>query len=76
MFGKGYYEANVGDKYLFRYTYGNGDYYQGYVYPTPGYVYYPGYKLTKKNELGLSGYYQILSPWPTLARPQSAARSL
>ena len=60
-FGKGYTEADVGDKYTFKYTYGNGDYYEGYVYRTPGYVYYPGYKVTKKNELGLTSYYQILS---------------
>ena len=60
-FGKGYYEADVGDKYKFRYTYGNGDYYEGYVYRMPGYVYYPGYKFTKKNELGLTGTYEILS---------------
>jgi len=61
-FGQGYYEADVGDKYAFRYYYGNGDYYQGYVYRAPSASgYYPGLKITKKNELGLNGYYQILS---------------
>ena len=61
-FGKGYYEADAGDKYSFKYSYGNGDYYLGYVYQSPGGTYYPGYKFTTmKNELGLLGYYQILS---------------
>ena len=58
-FGQGYYEADVYDKYKFRYTYGNGDWYEGYVYREPGYVYYKGYKLAKKNELGQTGYYEI-----------------
>jgi len=62
QFGKGYYEADVGDKYTFRYYYGNGDYYQGSVYRAPSALgYYPGLKITKKNELGLNGYYEILS---------------
>ena len=61
-FGKGYYEADVGDKYAFKYTYGNGESYQGNVYRTPGEVYYPGWKSTPKaNETGKLGYYQILS---------------
>jgi hypothetical protein len=61
-FGQGYYEADVGDKYAFRYYYGNGDYYQGYVYQAPSASgYYPGLRITKKNELGLNGYYEILS---------------
>ena len=56
------YEADAGDKYAFKYSYGNGDYYLGYVYQSPGGTYYPGYKFTTmKNELGLTGYYQILS---------------
>ncbi len=60
-FGKGYTEADVGDKYAFKYYYGNGDFYQGYVYRTPGVGYYPGRIIEKKNELGLTGYYEILS---------------
>lgn len=61
-FGKGYYEADVGDQYLFRYTFGNGDFYRGLVYQAPAADgYYPGQKITKKNELGLDGYYEILA---------------
>ena len=60
-FGKNYYEADVADRYTYRYTYGNGDYYQGLVYAAPGSLYYPGYKFTKTNELGLTGTYEILS---------------
>lgn len=62
-FGKGYYEADIGDKYFFRYTYGNGDYYQGYVYQAPAGTYFPGYKLIPRapNEIGLKGLYEILS---------------
>ena len=59
QFGKGYYEADLGDKYTFRYTYGNGDYYDGFVYRAPGEVYYPGYKLAKLNETEKTGYYEI-----------------
>ena len=65
-FGQGYYEADVYDKYKFRYTYGNGDWYEGFVYRLPGYAYYKGYKLTKKNELGLTGNYEITDAYLTL----------
>lgn len=62
-FGRGYYEADVGDKYFFRYIYGNGDYYEGYVFQAPGGTYYPGYKFSPPtpNEAGLKGRYEILS---------------
>ncbi len=59
-FGKGYYEADAGDTYTFRYTYGNGDYYEGKVYRDPlSAVYYPGQKINVVNELGKTGYYEI-----------------
>ena len=65
QFGKGYYEADVGDRYVFRYSYDkdnpSAEYYQGVVYRMPGYVYYPGYKLEKKNETGKTGCYEILA---------------
>jgi hypothetical protein len=61
LFGKGYYEADVGDAFRFRYSYGNNDYYEGVVYQAPSGTYYPGYKLSVLNELGLKGYYEILS---------------
>ena len=60
-FGQGFYEADVGDQYTFRYVYGNGDWYSGLVYRTPGVGYYPGRIIDKKNELGLTGYYELLS---------------
>jgi len=59
LFGKGYFEADVGDRYEYKYTYGNGDYYTGYFYAAPGGPYYPGYKMSKRNELGRLGLYEI-----------------
>ena len=43
QFGQGYYEADAGDTYLFKYSYGNGDYYTGKMYANPAGMYYPGY---------------------------------
>ena len=56
-----YYEADAGDTYTFKYTYGNGDYYTGTVYARPTYAYYPGWKsaYTTLNEVGQVGYYEI-----------------
>lgn len=57
------FEADVSDKYKFQYVYGNGDSYTGYVYASPG-LYYTGKKWSQTNELGLAGYYEILSMEP------------
>ena len=77
-FGQGYYEADAGDTYTFRYTYGNGDYYDGKVYRDPmSATYYPGYKLNSANELVKTGYYEIKAvsfagwPAPSMARSSS-----
>ncbi len=64
-FGRGYYEADAGDTYSFRYTYSltdtNCDWYKGKVYRDPAStVYYPGWKKEKKNETGQTGYWEIL----------------
>lgn len=60
QFGKGYYEADVGDRYTYKYVYGNGDYYSGYLYVAPHDArYFVGQTTTKKNALGISGYYEI-----------------
>ena len=59
-FGQGSLEADVGDKYTFQYTYGNGDYYVGTVYADPAYGYYTGWKKSVTNETGNTGYYEIL----------------
>ena len=62
VFGKGYTEADVGDKYYFRYVYNNGsdpDYYKGYVYAEPTYGYFIGWKKELQNETGNLGYYEI-----------------
>jgi hypothetical protein len=59
-FGQGYWEADVGDRYSFIYTYGNGDFYTGYVYAAPTYGYYPGWKkATGYNEVQEQGWYRI-----------------
>ncbi len=62
-FGQGYYEADAGDTYTFRYTYSqraNCDWYEGKVYRDPAStVYYPGWKLDKANELKETGSYEI-----------------
>ncbi len=58
-FGQSYWEADVGDTYNFRYTYGNGDYYDGSIYAGPSYGYYKGWKSTKQNKTGKTGTYEI-----------------
>ena len=61
-FGKGAIEADVGDKYYFKYTYNNGptpDYYLGYVYADPTYSYFIGWNKKLQNETGNLGYYSI-----------------
>jgi hypothetical protein len=59
-FGKGWYEADAGDTYTFRYTYGNGDYYEGRVQDDLWSTrYYPGKAWTKRNETGRTGAYKI-----------------
>jgi hypothetical protein len=60
-FGKGYWEADLGACYNFTYRYGNGDYYQGQVYASQDYGYYPGWKKQVANETGYVGYYEINS---------------
>ncbi len=59
-FGKGKYEADVGDKYTFRYYYDkdnkNYEYYEGIVYRAAGVGYYPGRIIEKNNEIGKTGY--------------------
>ena len=62
QFGQGYYEADAGDTYTFKYTYGNGDYYTGKFYYNPaGVYYYPGWKsaYTVANETGQVGNHEI-----------------
>jgi len=59
-FGQGYWEADTGDTYSFRYSFGNDDWYTGTVYLNPAYnAYYPGRSWTNKNESGQTGSYSI-----------------
>ena len=60
-FGQGYYEADAGDTYSYKYTYGNGDYYTGKVYRDPlSTMYYPGLKINQDQRTGpATGYYEI-----------------
>ena len=57
QFGKSYYEADAGNTFTFKYTYGNEDYYTGKVYAAPNGAYYPGWKsvYTTANESGKVG---------------------
>ncbi len=59
-FGGGYYEADVGAyRYDFTFTYGNGDYYTGFVFAAPDYGYDNYYSKTTTDENGQTGTYTI-----------------
>ncbi len=74
-YGLNFYEADAYNKFYFRYVYGQGDYYSGYVYAAFE-KYYPGWMQTSVNETGYTGYIRSTAePIPVLA-PASWAKSI